>query len=60
MDIVTVSPKFQIVIPKRIREAMELKPGEKISMTERNGIIRMVRLRDFEEFAGAFPDLRGR
>ena len=58
MDIVTVSPKFQIVIPKRIREGIELKPGEKLSMTERNGMIRMVRMKSFEEFAGAFPEAK--
>jgi AbrB family looped-hinge helix DNA binding protein len=30
MSIVTVSPKFQVVIPQRIRETLGLKPGQKI------------------------------
>lgn len=30
METVTVSPKFQIVIPKRIREMLGLSPGQKI------------------------------
>ncbi|MGH7842875.1 MAG: AbrB/MazE/SpoVT family DNA-binding domain-containing protein [Candidatus Binataceae bacterium] len=30
MDTVTISPKFQIVIPKQIREFLKLKPGQKL------------------------------
>jgi AbrB family looped-hinge helix DNA binding protein len=29
METVTISPKFQIVIPQKIREAMGLRTGEK-------------------------------
>jgi len=30
MSMVTVSPKFQVVIPLQIRETLGLKPGQKI------------------------------
>ena len=30
MTTVTVSPKFQVVIPQSIREALGIKPGQKI------------------------------
>jgi AbrB family looped-hinge helix DNA binding protein len=30
MSIVTLSPKFQVVIPQRIRETLGLKAGQKI------------------------------
>ena len=30
MSVVTVSPKFQVVIPQEIREAMGLEPGQKV------------------------------
>jgi AbrB family looped-hinge helix DNA binding protein len=31
MDTATVSAKFQIVIPRRVRERLALKPGEKLA-----------------------------
>ncbi len=32
MSGVTVSPKYQVVIPKEAREALQLKPGEKVEV----------------------------
>ena len=30
MDAMTISPKFQIVIPRKIRERLGLAPGQKV------------------------------
>ena len=30
MDIVTISPKFQVVIPRGIRERLKLSPGQRV------------------------------
>jgi len=30
MEIVTISPKYQVVIPKIIRKLMRIRPGEKV------------------------------
>ena len=39
METVTISPKFQVVIPKQIRERLKLKPGQKVqAMLYRNRI----------------------
>jgi AbrB family looped-hinge helix DNA binding protein len=32
MTVVTVSPKFQVVIPRAIREALQLRAGQKVQV----------------------------
>ncbi len=32
METVTVSPKYQVVIPRRIRESLQIKPGQKVQV----------------------------
>ena len=38
----TVSPKYQIVIPKEIREEVPLRPGQVVQVLVKNGIITLV------------------
>ena len=42
LESVTVSPKFQVVIPKRIREAAGIRAGQRLDMYERDGHIQLV------------------
>jgi AbrB family looped-hinge helix DNA binding protein len=42
MTVVTVSPKFQVVIPKAIREALGLVSGQKIQAILYDGRIELV------------------
>jgi AbrB family looped-hinge helix DNA binding protein len=42
MTVVTVSPKFQVVIPKAIREALGLVAGQKIQAILYEGRIELV------------------
>lgn len=41
MNTVKVSPKFQVVIPKEIREQLKLKPGQKLLIYASEGTIRL-------------------
>jgi AbrB family looped-hinge helix DNA binding protein len=34
METVTISPKYQVVIPKSIREALGLRPGQKVHVIQ--------------------------
>ena len=39
MSVVTISPKFQVVIPREIRIALGLSPGQKVQALEYEGRI---------------------
>ena len=32
MEKVTISPKFQVVIPRALRESLRIRPGQKVQM----------------------------
>ena len=44
MNTVTVSPKFQVVIPLEVRQRMKLQPGAKLVVVEFNGGLRLMPL----------------
>lgn len=52
MQTVTVSPKYQVVIPKEIRETLRLRPGQKMSVIEYEGRIELIPDRDMSELRG--------
>jgi len=52
MQLVTVSPKYQIVIPKTVREALNLRPGQKMQIVEYGGRIELIPERDIKELRG--------
>lgn len=56
MDRVTISPKFQVVLPKRARELLGLKVGEKMLVIAYNQRIVLVPERPIQEARGS---LRG-
>lgn len=52
MQTVTVSPKFQVVIPRDVRESLHLRPGQKMQVIEYDGRIELIPDRDISELRG--------
>lgn len=52
MDTVTISPKFQVVIPQKIRESMGLRSGEKAHVIPFRNRIEIVPVRDVRKLRG--------
>jgi len=52
MQSVTVSPKYQVVIPKTVRKALNLRPGQKMQVVEYAGRIELIPERDITELRG--------
>jgi AbrB family looped-hinge helix DNA binding protein len=42
MATTTISPKFQIVIPKEVREKLHLAPSQRLQVVEKGGVITLV------------------
>jgi AbrB family looped-hinge helix DNA binding protein len=52
METVTISPKYQVVIPKSIRDRLELRPGQKVHAILYEGRIELVLVRPIRKMKG--------
>ena len=52
MPVVTVSPKYQVVIPKEIRESMAILPGHKIQMPVCHNRIELIPIEPMRKMKG--------
>ena len=52
MEAVKISPKYQVVIPKKLRESLNLSPGQKVQMVAFEGRIEMIPVRKISEMKG--------
>ena len=57
MTTVTVSPKFQIVIPKEIRDANGIVAGQKMQMISFRGGIQLVPVQSIEKLRGTLEGI---
>ena len=52
MTIVTLSPRFQIVIPKDVREHLDLEPGQKLQAIAYKGRVELIPVEPIEASRG--------
>jgi AbrB family looped-hinge helix DNA binding protein len=52
METVTVSPKYQVVIPSRVRRLLGIEPGQKVKVILYDNRIEMIPVRPVEEARG--------
>ena len=52
MAVVTVSPKYQVVIPQQIREALGLKPGQKVEAVQYLDRVEFIPVRPIQTMRG--------
>ena len=52
MDVVTISPKFQVVIPRAVRERLNLSPGQKVQAIVYDDRVELIPLRPTKALRG--------
>ncbi len=55
---VTISPKFQVVIPKGIRSSMRLRAGQKVEILRYDNRIELIPLRPLSRMRGFLKGIR--
>jgi len=56
MTTALLSPKFQIVIPKEIRRAMKLRPGQRLELVQKDGTIEVRPILTPDQLIGFLKD----
>ena len=52
MEAVLVSPKFQVVIPRAVREALHIRPGQRVQVIQYEDRIELIPIRPAREMRG--------
>jgi len=52
METVKVSPKYQVVIPRMLREALGIKPGQKVQVLQYQNRLEFIPLKKMKEMRG--------
>ena len=57
MQTVTVSPKYQIVIPRELRKELHLIPGEKLQVFRYSDRLEFIPIRDIKKMRGVLQGI---
>ena len=57
MDAVTVSPKYQVVIPLKVREKMRVKPGQKMHVISYDNMVVFIPVRPIKQARGSLKGI---
>jgi len=52
MAVVTVSPKYQVVIPREVRNSLGIKPGEKVQIFQYEDRIEFIPIKKLSKMRG--------
>ncbi len=58
MKPITVSPRFQIVLPKKIREHMRIKVGRRMHIIAYDNILTLIPIRSIQEARGSLKNIK--
>jgi AbrB family looped-hinge helix DNA binding protein len=55
--VVTVSPKFQVVIPREIREALRLEPGQQVQVLQYQNRVEFIPVQPIRKMRGVLKGI---
>jgi AbrB family looped-hinge helix DNA binding protein len=58
MVTVTVSPKFQVVIPKAVRQRLDIRPGQKLQILHFSDRIEFILLQNIKDMRGFLKGIK--
>ena len=57
MDAITISPKYQVVIPLKVRERMRVKPGQKMHVIAYDNMVVFIPVRPIKQSRGSLKGI---
>jgi AbrB family looped-hinge helix DNA binding protein len=61
METITISSKYQVVIPKKLRRKLNLRPGQKLRIREtKDGSLEIDTKSALDQYVGAIPGAWGK